>query len=74
MTKDTCHICDGTEFAWGKVHGYWEAVFTLDDGRRWRPKRYRIRARRCESCGNIQLFNERPGSQPPEEKEKRKRE
>jgi TolB-like protein len=72
MAKDTCHICDGTSFSWGKVGERFWSTFVLDGASRWRPKRYRVRARRCESCGNIQLFNERP-KRPVDEKEKRKR-
>ncbi|MBC8102339.1 MAG: hypothetical protein H7Z41_07105 [Cytophagales bacterium] len=69
FTNDFCFNCGGATFTWGIVTGYSAAlaVFKPDPENVapagfWSdtpaPAPEPLRARRCETCGNIQLFTE----------------
>ncbi len=53
-----CPICGGTEFAWGHLQGQ-GLSFKADDApilSKFLGIGYRVRARVCKACENIQLF------------------
>lgn len=68
FSKDACFVCGGTSFDWGQVQdGARPYPHFLSD--RSRPtkvlgivveeaERDHLRARKCEGCGNVQLFVE----------------
>jgi len=53
----TCAVCDGAHFIWGDLMG--GIRFTELDPLLTRVGRP-VRARVCDSCGNLQLFTSRP--------------
>ena len=57
---NTCPLCGGDLFTWGVARGHIAPRFKPDKSG-WLAKNtifggQKIRARRCEMCGNIQLF------------------
>jgi|688.fasta_scaffold672497_2 hypothetical protein len=55
-----CLMCGNDRFTWGKAVGHYQQKFKSDDSG-WITKNtvfggQRIRARKCDACGNIQLF------------------
>jgi hypothetical protein len=55
-----CPLCGGDKFTWGVAMGHYHFKFKPDDAG-WLKKNtifggQEIKARRCDSCGNIQLF------------------
>jgi len=45
-----CHLCGGTDFEWGQIsHAYYVRSF-------WSLHGKELRARVCQSCGNVQTF------------------
>jgi hypothetical protein len=57
--RNLCPLCGSNRFTWGVAKGYGPLVFKPDDSG-WVKTFFdvgtRIKARRCDSCGNIQLF------------------
>lgn len=56
-TDHPCPTCGGRSFSWGRL----QARFVLDEASTW--ERYicgvrPLRARRCDECGNVQVFTE----------------
>ncbi|WP_435016451.1 hypothetical protein TA3x_004017 [Tundrisphaera sp. TA3] len=53
-----CHLCGDRDYAWGDIYANGINFIPEDDP--WWSKILRhgrkLRARRCESCGNVQLF------------------
>ena len=73
-----CPICGGTDFTWGNLSDASYIRFTKSGFKSfWGIGRKKIAARRCDTCGHLQLFTEIPKDSPkvhpPEVKEKRKR-
>jgi ribosomal protein S27E len=56
QTALTCLLCGGDRFSDGEVPSYGQMQFvqTFPDGRK--PAGQPVQARKCEQCGNIQLF------------------
>jgi hypothetical protein len=57
---NSCPLCGNSRFTWGKAMGHYPQKFKPDDSG-WLAKNtafggMEIKARRCDSCGNIQLF------------------
>ena len=59
-TRMSCPLCGGDKFTWGLVRGECRLQFKSDDAGWWVKNTaiggQQIRARRCDSCRNIQLF------------------
>lgn len=55
LTRQSCPICDSTEFAWGTLS---DALYTDNKDSFWvkaiTPSS--MNARRCRHCGNVQFF------------------
>jgi len=58
--RNSCPLCGGERFTWGLVRGARPVQFKSDDAgwlvRNTNIGGQNIRARKCASCGNIQLF------------------
>ncbi len=56
--KGACPICGHTKFQAGKVRSH--GISFMPDDTRWLKKQfsigYSLKARRCLSCGNVQMF------------------
>jgi hypothetical protein len=55
-----CHVCGGDQFTWGCAQGHQRLRFK-PDGAGWLARNTifggeKLRARRCNQCGNVQLF------------------
>jgi hypothetical protein len=58
--RNSCPLCGGDKFTWGMAMGHYPFKFKPDSSG-WVAKNtvfggQIIRARRCDSCGNIQFF------------------
>jgi hypothetical protein len=53
-----CHLCGGRDYTWG--HMFAQGINFIPEDSHWLTKAFRagmkLRARRCESCGNVQMF------------------
>ena len=60
--RNSCPLCGSDEFTWGVARGHYPLtfMFKLDKPGWWATHiamgNQEIKARRCDSCGNIQLF------------------
>lgn len=65
FTNDCCFNCGGERFTWARTVSF---RATVDDGSVWNPPRdigMPVWIRRCDACGNLQLFDPdyvRPGT------------
>ena len=59
VAQNSCPLCGGDSFTWGVARGAYPMTFKPDKAS-WLVKQFivgqKIKARRCASCGNIQLF------------------
>lgn len=58
VARNSCPLCGSDKFTWGVACGFHLLMFKPDEASSW-TKMFggqKIRARRCASCGNIQLF------------------
>ena len=60
VAQKSCLLCGSDKFTWGVAQGHHNLMFKPDDAS-WLAKNtvfggQAIKARRCDSCGNIQLF------------------
>jgi hypothetical protein len=57
--RNSCPMCGSDRFTWGMATGQYPMKFNTDDAS-WLAKAFfggqKVKARRCDSCGNIQLF------------------
>ena len=57
--RNSCPLCGSDRFTWGVARGAYPLTFKPDEAS-WLAKMVvggqKIKARRCASCGNIQLF------------------
>ena len=58
--RNSCPLCGSDRFTWGMAWGHYRLMFKPDDAG-WLVKNtifggQKITARRCDSCGNVQLF------------------
>lgn len=57
--RNPCPLCGSNRFTWGVISSYGPMQFQSDDAG-WLTKVFaggqKVRARRCDSCRNIQLF------------------
>ena len=58
--RNSCPLCGSDKFTWGVAIGHYPFRFKSDDAS-WIARHttfggQEIKARRCDSCGNIQLF------------------
>ena len=55
--RTSCPLCDSNRFTWGVTCTLHPLVFKPDEARRLaKLGGQTLKARRCNSCGNIQLF------------------
>lgn len=62
--SNSCPLCGSDRFTWGEARGFLTQTLTFMfklDKPGWWAKHFamgnqEIKARRCDSCGNIQLF------------------
>jgi hypothetical protein len=53
--RTSCPLCGNDKYTWGVAGGFHALMFTPDNaGFFSSPKK--LKARRCDSCGNVQLF------------------
>lgn len=55
-----CPACGGQSYSWGKLRPQ-DGYFLAEDASGWRcivGAGAKIRARRCDDCGNLQVFTE----------------
>ena len=57
----SCPLCGNSEFTWGRMRGHpvFPLKFMWDDAgvlKRCFAGGQTVKARRCDSCGNVQLF------------------
>ena len=58
--RNSCPLCGSDRFTWGVAKGHYPLKFKSDDAGSLAKNTVfggqEIKARRCDSCGNIQLF------------------
>lgn len=56
----SCHLCGSKTFEWGQLRS--QGIKFIPDDASWTKKQFSfgtdIKARRCTSCNNIQIFSE----------------
>ncbi len=63
QSKAPCFLCGAHSFTWGFIKGYGDKQISFSTtgesfmGKIFVEKGDEIRARRCQSCGNILLFD-----------------
>ena len=59
-TGENCPICGTSAFSWGRVDAHWPIKFQPEDGGVLGQLAglggEKLSARRCDRCGNVQLF------------------